>query len=74
MHEKIKRHNCELCKSEFYNITDLKRHRKRIHEKLKNHKCDLCDYASIEAIDVTYHMARVHKNERIKDQHCDKCG
>ena len=59
-HEKLKLHECKICKNSFTNEHSLERHIKTVHKKLRPHKCQECKRSFGEKGNLNKHLNRIH--------------
>ena len=71
VHHNEKIFSCDICKSSFSQLTNMKKHRIAVHEKSKPFWCLQCDVKCISNAVLKSHIARVH--EKIKSFKCEKC-
>ena len=63
IYEGIKKYICEICNTDFDDLSSLKSHISYIHEsKLKYHKCDLCDKSFDQEYDLKKHTLYIHED------------
>ena len=73
VHEKLKRHKCDICPSSFYHKLDLTKHKSTVHDKIKQCKCDTCSLAFTSVNNLSRHIVAIHtaKENNVK---CDICA
>ena len=62
---------CTICKREFNDIGNLRRHIRQVHTDLKPYKCDKCDLRYGDAGNLKRHIKGKHEGVR---QQCKQCN
>ena len=62
---------CSICKREFNDIGNLRRHIRQVHTDLKPYKCDKCDLRYGDAGNLKRHIKGKHEGVR---QQCKQCN
>lgn len=69
-HNGVKSYTCETCSANFYTMSELCTHRKKVHFKKKIFKCDMCEYTAYTAVLLKKHKSR-HTHNNVP---CLQCG
>uniref|UniRef100_A0A2A4JS57 Protein krueppel n=1 Tax=Heliothis virescens TaxID=7102 RepID=A0A2A4JS57_HELVI len=57
-HNGVRSYTCEHCSANFFTMSELCNHRKKVHYKARTFKCDLCEYSLYSAVSLRVHRSK----------------